>query len=109
MSLIAAKSNRAAATRNPRWTRFRPRAPGQLKPCGPARSAQLDDRPGDARLPRVRLPLALRPDGRTLTWWCARGCPSHGEKTYATAGEANRMADSLDREPRGPLGFLDRK
>jgi len=57
-------------------------------------------------LPRVRLPLALRPDGRTLTWWCARGCPSHGEKTYATAGEANRMADSLDREPRGPLGFL---
>jgi hypothetical protein len=34
------------------------------------------------------------------------GCPSHGEKTYATAGEANRMADSLDREPRGPLGFL---
>jgi len=45
-------------------------------------------------------------EGRTLTWWCARGCPSHGEKSYATAAEANRMADTRDREPLGPRGFL---
>jgi hypothetical protein len=45
-------------------------------------------------------------EGRLLSWWCARGCPSGGEKTYASDEEASRMAASLDREPRGPAGFL---
>jgi hypothetical protein len=44
-------------------------------------------------------------DGPVLSWWCARGCSSGGEKTYASADEASRMAAVLDREPR-PLGFL---
>ena len=44
-------------------------------------------------------------EDRVLSWWCARGCPSGGEKTYATAEEASRMAAALDREPR-PMGFL---
>ena len=44
-------------------------------------------------------------EGRVLSWWCERGCPSGGEKTYATAEEASRMAAVLDREPR-PMGFL---
>jgi hypothetical protein len=45
-------------------------------------------------------------EDRVLTWWCERGCPSSGEKTYATAEEAARMAAVLDRQPRSPLGFL---
>ena len=45
-------------------------------------------------------------EDRVLTWWCERGCPSSGEKTYATAEEAARMAAVLDRRPRSPLGFL---
>lgn len=45
-------------------------------------------------------------EGAVLSWWCARGCPSGGEKAYATPEEANRMADSMDHEPSGPLGFL---
>ena len=45
-------------------------------------------------------------EDRVLSWWCARGCPSGGEKTYATAADAARMAAAMDREPRSPLGFL---
>ena len=45
-------------------------------------------------------------EDRVLSWWCARGCPSGGEKTYATEADAARMAVALDREPRSPLGFL---
>jgi hypothetical protein len=45
-------------------------------------------------------------EDRTLRWWCARGCPSGGEKAYATAEEARRMAAALDREPRGPANVL---
>ena len=45
-------------------------------------------------------------DGPVLSWWCARGCPSGGEKTYPTVELANRMADAMDPEPRRPLGFL---
>ncbi len=45
-------------------------------------------------------------DGPVLSWWCARGCPSGGEKPYATAEEASRMADAMGHEPGGPLGFL---
>jgi hypothetical protein len=41
-------------------------------------------------------------EGRVLTWWCARGCPSGGSKVYETPD----MAAAMDREPRGPLGFL---
>jgi hypothetical protein len=45
-------------------------------------------------------------EGRVLSWWCARGCPSGGEKTYESAEQAARMAAALDREPRGPAGVL---
>lgn len=45
-------------------------------------------------------------EGRVLSWWCARGCPSGGEKVYDTLAEADRMAAAMDHEPRGPLGFL---
>jgi hypothetical protein len=45
-------------------------------------------------------------EDRVLSWWCARGCPSGGEKTYDTAEQASRMAVAMDREPRSPLGFL---
>lgn len=45
-------------------------------------------------------------DDRVLSWWCARGCPSGGEKAYPTAEQASRLAAALDREPGGPLGFL---
>jgi hypothetical protein len=42
----------------------------------------------------------------TLRWWCQRGCPSGGEKTYPSAAEAERMAAALDREPRSPASIL---
>jgi hypothetical protein len=45
-------------------------------------------------------------DGPVLSWWCARGCPSGGEKTYDSVEQANQMADVMGREPRAPLGFL---
>lgn len=45
-------------------------------------------------------------EGRVLSWWCARGCPSGGEKTYASAEDAARMAAVLDREPRSPANLL---
>jgi len=45
-------------------------------------------------------------EGRTLRWWCQRGCPSGGEKTYAGADEALRMAAALDHEPRSPANLL---
>jgi hypothetical protein len=45
-------------------------------------------------------------DGRELSWWCARGCPSGGSKVYETAERADTMATAMDREPRSPLGVL---
>ncbi|HZB77142.1 MAG TPA: hypothetical protein VE526_13015 [Solirubrobacteraceae bacterium] len=45
-------------------------------------------------------------EGRTMRWWCQRGCPSGGEKTYASEDEARRMAAVLDREPRSPANLL---
>jgi len=40
-----------------------------------------------------------------MRWQCARGCPGGGEKTYATAAEAQRYAAALDREDREDLGL----
>jgi hypothetical protein len=45
-------------------------------------------------------------DDTTLRWWCDRGCPSGGEKAYARAEDARRMAAALDREPRSPANVL---
>jgi hypothetical protein len=45
-------------------------------------------------------------EGSRLHWWCARGCPSGGEKRYAREDDARRMAAALDREPRGPGRIL---
>jgi hypothetical protein len=45
-------------------------------------------------------------EGRVLSWWCARGCPSGGEKTYESAEQASRMAAAMDHEPRGPANIL---
>jgi hypothetical protein len=45
-------------------------------------------------------------EGATLSWWCARGCPSGGEKVYAGEEDARRMAAVLDREPRSPAAIL---
>jgi hypothetical protein len=45
-------------------------------------------------------------DGRTLRWWCQRGCPSGGEKTYPSEQEAARLAAALDHEPRSPANIL---
>jgi hypothetical protein len=50
--------------------------------------------------------FAFGAEGATLHWWCRRGCPSGGEKTYATAAEAERMAAALDHEPRSPANIL---
>jgi hypothetical protein len=36
-------------------------------------------------------------DGRVMRWHCTRGCDAGGEKTYATAEEAERYAAALDR------------
>ena len=45
-------------------------------------------------------------EGATLHWWCQRGCPSGGTKTYPTEVEAQRMAAALDHEPRSPANVL---
>jgi hypothetical protein len=45
-------------------------------------------------------------EGAMLRWWCQRGCPSGGEKTYPSAAEAERMAAALDHEPRSPANIL---
>jgi len=45
-------------------------------------------------------------EGTRLHWWCARGCPSGGEKRYASEDDARRMAAVLDREPRNPANVL---
>ncbi len=41
-----------------------------------------------------------------LHWWCARGCPSGGAKTYASTEQASMMANAMNREPRGPANIL---
>jgi hypothetical protein len=41
-------------------------------------------------------------EGATMRWWCQRGCPSGGAKSYPTAAAAERMAAALDHEPRSP-------
>lgn len=45
-------------------------------------------------------------EGRELRWWCQRGCPSGGTKSYPSAREAERMAAALDREPRSSAVLL---
>jgi hypothetical protein len=45
-------------------------------------------------------------DDHVLRWWCQRGCPSGGTKEYPSHEEAERMAATLDREPRGPAILL---
>ena len=45
-------------------------------------------------------------DDQVLRWWCQRGCPSGGTKEYPSHEEAERMAATLDREPRGPAILL---
>ena len=43
-------------------------------------------------------------EGATMRWSCERGCGAGGEKTYATAEEAERFARAFDREDRADLG-----
>jgi hypothetical protein len=43
-------------------------------------------------------------DGATMRWRCARGCGAEGEKTYDTAGAADRYARAFDREDREDCG-----
>jgi hypothetical protein len=45
-------------------------------------------------------------EGTELRWWCARGCPSGGEKVSAREDDARRMAAALDREPRSPARII---
>ncbi|MDA8296160.1 MAG: hypothetical protein M0004_06175 [Actinomycetota bacterium] len=51
-------------------------------------------------------------DGATMRWSCVRGCPGGGERRYASAVEARRYAEALDRDPidelgrRAPLGLF---
>jgi hypothetical protein len=45
-------------------------------------------------------------EDQVLHWWCQRGCPSGGSKSYAGEAEARRMAAILDREPRSPATLL---
>jgi hypothetical protein len=39
-----------------------------------------------------------------MRWQCARGCGLGGSKQYATAAEAARYADGLNREDRDDIG-----
>ena len=39
-----------------------------------------------------------------MRWQCARGCGAGGDKTYASAADAQRYAAGLDREDREDLG-----
>lgn len=43
-------------------------------------------------------------DGATMSWSCARCDRLGGQKTYASATEAERFAAALDREDREDLG-----
>jgi hypothetical protein len=43
-------------------------------------------------------------DGATMRWSCARCGEVGGEKTYATAADAERYASAFDREDREDLG-----
>jgi hypothetical protein len=43
-------------------------------------------------------------DGATMRWHCERGCGAGGERTYATAADAQRYARAFDREDREDLG-----
>jgi hypothetical protein len=46
----------------------------------------------------------FRSDGATMTWTCQRGCGAGGERTYASAADAQRYARAFDREDREDLG-----
>ena len=39
-----------------------------------------------------------------MRWSCERGCGAGGEKTYASAADADRFARAFDREDRADLG-----
>jgi hypothetical protein len=43
-------------------------------------------------------------EGATMRWTCARCGAAGGEKTYASAAEAERYARAFDREDRDDLG-----
>lgn len=43
-------------------------------------------------------------DGPTMRWECERGCGEGGEKTYATAAEAEQFAAAFDRRGDAGLG-----
>jgi hypothetical protein len=43
-------------------------------------------------------------EGAVMRWTCARGCGQGGEKTYATAADAERYAAAFDRQDREDLG-----
>jgi hypothetical protein len=43
-------------------------------------------------------------DGETMRWACERCGAAGGEKTYASAAEAERYARAFDREDREDLG-----
>ncbi|MDX6696785.1 MAG: hypothetical protein QOE65_182 [Solirubrobacteraceae bacterium] len=43
-------------------------------------------------------------DGRTMRWWCERGCDAGGSKEYATPEEARMYARGLDREDKHDVG-----
>jgi hypothetical protein len=48
---------------------------------------------------------AFRAEGRTMRWACERGCgEGGGEKTYATAAEAEQFAAAFDRRDDARLG-----
>jgi hypothetical protein len=46
----------------------------------------------------------FRSDGATMRWSCARCGAAGGEKTYASAEDADRYASAFDREDREDLG-----
>jgi transcription initiation factor TFIIIB Brf1 subunit/transcription initiation factor TFIIB len=46
----------------------------------------------------------FRADGATMTWACARCGAVGGEKTYASAAEAEHFARAFDHEDRSELG-----
>ncbi len=39
-----------------------------------------------------------------MRWSCQRGCGAEGQKSYASAADAERYASALDREDRSDMG-----
>jgi hypothetical protein len=46
----------------------------------------------------------FRANGATMSWRCERCGDTGGSKTYASAADAQRFAQALDREDRAELG-----